>query len=180
VAKKKAKAKKTAGRPSKYDERFVEEAEKLTMLGLTDKQLADFWGISVSTMFNWRDQHPAFLEALKAGKCVADGAVAQSLFKRATGYSHPAVKILQSDGQPLVVPYTERYPPDATSMIFWLKNRRPDLWRDKSEVTNKTQPGDDAPTQTALQLAREIAFALSVAMRSAEATTSTPDTPVTH
>ncbi len=181
MAKKKAKAKKTAvGRPSKFDERYIEEAEKLTLLGLTDAQIADFWGVSVATLFNWQKAHPEFLEATRRGKAIADGTVARSLYQRANGSTHPAVKIFQYDGQPLRVPYTEHYAPDTSAAVFWLKNRRPDLWRDKSEVTNKTQPGDDAPTQTALQLAREIAFALSVAMRSAEATTSTPDTPLTH
>jgi len=53
------------------------------------------------------------------------------------------------------------------------------LFTDQVDI-NATTTGDGAPTQTALQLAREIAFALSVAMRSAEATPSTPDTPLTH
>jgi hypothetical protein len=57
----------------------------------------------------------------------------------------------------------------------------PAAFGDKAAIDiNATTTGDDAPTQTALQLAREIAFALSVAMRSAEATKSTPDTPTTH
>ena len=49
------------------------------------------------------------------------------------GYSHEAVKIFNDGGQPLIVPYTEHYPPDTTAAIFWLKNRRPEQWRDKSQ-----------------------------------------------
>jgi hypothetical protein len=64
---------------------------------------------------------------------MADAEVAEKLFKRATGYSHDAVKIFNDQGAPLQVPYTEHYPPDTTACIFWLKNRRPDLWRDKVE-----------------------------------------------
>ena len=77
---------------------------------------------------------------MKEGKDHADAAVVESLYKRATGYSHKAVKILTvarganmgSDIEQ--VPYIEKFPPDATSMIFWLKNRRPKEWRDKQEV----------------------------------------------
>ena len=66
--------------------------------------------------------------------------IADSLYHRAKGYSHPAVKILsvaQGAGQPSEVqevPYTEHYAPDTTAAIFWLKNRQPKKWRDKQEV----------------------------------------------
>jgi hypothetical protein len=29
---------------------------------------------------------------------------------------------------------TKEVAPDATSMIFWLKNRRPERWRDKQSI----------------------------------------------
>jgi hypothetical protein len=38
------------------------------------------------------------------------------------------------EGAVVETPYTEHYPPDATSMIFWLKNRKPEQWRDKQDV----------------------------------------------
>lgn len=125
------------GRPSKFDPRMVEEARKLAAFGATDQEMAEFWGISVPTFYAWQKAHPAFLKAQKEGKELSDSAVERSLYQRALGYSHPAVKILQYEGRPIEVPYTEHYPPDATSMIFWLKNRRPDRWRDKSEVEVK-------------------------------------------
>jgi len=59
--------------------------------------------------------------------------VADRLFLRARGYSHEAVKVMSRGGkeEPVMVPYVEHYPPDTTACIFWLKNRRPDLWREK-------------------------------------------------
>lgn len=121
------------GRPSKYREEFAAQALKLCRLGATDKELGDFFGCSEQTINTWKDAHPAFLESLKSGKAMADAEVADKLFKRATGYEHPAVKIVANanTGQEHVVEYTERYPPDTTACIFWLKNRRPDVWRDK-------------------------------------------------
>lgn len=122
-------------RPTMYRAEYAEQALKLCRLGATDKELGDFFGVSEQTINAWKTAHPAFLESLKAGKGMADAEVADKLFKRATGYEHPAVKIVANanTGQEHVVQYTERYPPDTTAAIFWLKNRRPDVWRDKTE-----------------------------------------------
>lgn len=93
--------------------------------------------MSQQTVNAWKDAHPEFLESLKAGKEGADANVAKSLYRRALGYSHPAVKIItvprgNNQGSDVEeVPYTERYAPDTTAAIFWLKNRKPELWRDK-------------------------------------------------
>lgn len=118
-------------RPSRYKAEYAEQAEKLCRLGATDRELADFFGVTEQTVNNWKRDHPEFFESLKRGKVLADAEVADKLFKRATGYSHPAVKIFNDQGTPLEVPYTEHYPPDTTAAIFWLKNRQKDKWRDK-------------------------------------------------
>ncbi|MFC3338800.1 terminase [Paracandidimonas soli] len=132
TAKGKASAK-PVGRPSRYKEEFCEQAKKLCRLGATDKEMADFFGVAVSTLNLWKKNHPQFSESLKAGKQMADAEVAEKLFQRATGYSHPDVHISNFQGLITQTPITKHYPPDPTSMIFWLKNRRPDLWRDKPE-----------------------------------------------
>lgn len=132
AAKGKASAK-PVGRPSRYKEEFNDQAQKLCRLGATDKELADFFGVAVSTLNLWKKSHPQFSESLKAGKQLADAEVADKLFLRATGYSHPDVHISNYQGEVTITPITKHYPPDPTSMIFWLKNRRPDLWRDKPE-----------------------------------------------
>lgn len=125
-----------AGRPTKYRPEFVIQAEKLTKMGAIDTEVADFFGIVVSTLFEWKDKYPAFSEALKRGKEIADTAVKQSLYRRALGYSHSEDKIFNNNGEALIVPTTKHYPPDSTSCIFWLKNRDPENWRDKPEGSN--------------------------------------------
>lgn len=122
-------------RPSKYNPDYSKQALKLCRLGATDKELADFFGVAESTLNKWKEDYPEFSESLKEGKALADAEVADKLYKRATGYEHAAVKIVANanTGQEHIVNYTERYPPDTTAAIFWLKNRRPDLWRDKTE-----------------------------------------------
>lgn len=128
-----------SGRPSSYRAEFAKQAEKLCKLGATDDDLADFFDVTITTIKNWKSRHPPFLAALKGGKEAADDRVERSLYQKAVGYTHDAVKIVtvaQGNNMGSVVesvPYREHVPPDTTACIFWLKNRRPDLWRDKVE-----------------------------------------------
>lgn len=131
---------KKTGRPTKYKVEFVEQGAKLTRMGATDAQLADFFKVTLSTLYLWKVQHEAFSEALKRGKEEIDAQVEQSLFRRAMGYTHDSEKLFQSFGQVIRATTQEHYPPDVTAMIFWLKNRQPDRWRDKPEAGI-----DDAP-----------------------------------
>lgn len=128
------------GRPSSYRSEYAKQAYHLTLLGATDADMARAFDVDERTINRWKEDHDAFCQSLKQGKAEADARVARSLFHRANGYSHPAVKIITvADGNNQgshveQVPYVERYPPDTTAAIFWLKNRRPDLWRDKQDV----------------------------------------------
>ena len=122
----------SVGRPTSYRAEYALQAEKFCRLGATDRELADLFDVAESTLNIWKQEHAEFSESLKRGKREADAEVAHKLFSRATGYSHEAVKVFLPSGttEPIYAPYTERYAPDTTACIFWLKNRRPDLWRD--------------------------------------------------
>jgi hypothetical protein len=122
------------GRPSTYRPEFAEQAKKLCRLSATDVDIAGFFGVNVRTIVRWKNDHEDFCLALKLGKDEADAVVADRLFKRATGYSHDAQKILQYEGKPVVIDYVEHHPPDTTACIFWLKNRRPKEWRDRQDI----------------------------------------------
>ena len=143
-----------SGRPSRYRAEFAQQAVKLCRLGATDKELAGFFGVAESTLNLWKRNHPEFSEALKEGKEAADAEVAERLFRRATGYEHKAVKIVADakTGAEHQVEYVERYPPDTTACIFWLKNRRPDLWRDRIDNTHS------GPNGGAVQVASTVTF----------------------
>lgn len=129
------------GRPTVYKPEYVELAQNYALLGATDEQMGKFFGVADRTFQKWKKKHPEFVQALKSGKADADANVAKSLYRRAIGYAHPAVKMFvvkDKDGNASVLShqYVERYAPDPTSGIFWLKNRRPDVWRDKPvEIT---------------------------------------------
>jgi len=134
------------GRPTKYKDGFARKARKLCALGATDDEIADFFDVHVATIHRWKHRHPMFCDALKVGKDSADDRVERSLYQRALGYSHPEDKVFSTggkDGEPLIVPTVKHYPPDTTAAIFWLKNRRPDEWRDRQELAvSDAQPID--------------------------------------
>lgn len=120
-----------AGRPTKFNPSFVEQARKLAALGATDREAAEFFEVNEATLHRWKHEHAEFCESLKVGKETADRRVEQSLYRRALGYSHDAVKIqVNAAGEVTQVPFVEHYAPDTTAAIFWLKNRKPEEWRD--------------------------------------------------
>lgn len=123
-----------AGRPSKYRPEFAEQVFKLCLLGLTDAELAKYFEVDEATVNRWKQEHPEFCESLRRGKEDADAEVAQKLYERAKGYSHPEDKIFVHDGQPVIVPTTKHYPPDTAAAFIWLKNRKSTTWKDKQEI----------------------------------------------
>lgn len=126
------------------------EPDKLLLLegwardGLTDEQIAKNIGINVATLYGWKNKYDNINNALKKGKEVVDIEVENALLKRALGYEYEYEETtteVKSDENGNV---TERHtkktkkfiPPDTTAQIFWLKNRRPDKWRDKWEIVD--------------------------------------------
>ena len=121
-------------RPTKYQPGYPAQAEKLCKLGATDIEIADFFNVNVATIHRWKSDYPEFCDAIKTGKVEADDRVVRSLYARATGYEHDDVDIRVIDGKIVKTPIRKQYPPDTTAVIFWLKNRDPEHWRDKQEV----------------------------------------------
>ena len=123
-----------AGRPSKFKEAFIAQAEKLCRLGATDLEMADFFEVDVRTLYRWKAENEQFCQALKAGKEQADDRVERSLFARANGYEHDEVDIRVIANEVVQTPIRKFYPPDTTAAIFWLKNRKPKEWRETKAV----------------------------------------------
>lgn len=118
------------GRPTKYKPEHVATAKALARLGATNQEMAEAFGVSQSTLKLWMVEHEEFSAATKLGKEHADKRVEESLFNRAMGYSHPEDDIRVVNGEIVVTPTIKHYPPDTTAAIFWLKNRKPEEWRD--------------------------------------------------
>lgn len=134
-------------RPTDYKDEYAAQAQKLCKLGATDQELADFFEVSVRTIYRWKGEHEAFCQSLKAGKTEADDRVERSLFARANGYEHDEVDIRVVGQEIVQTPIRKYYPPDTTACIFWLKNRRSAEWRDK--VEQALMGADGGPVQVA-------------------------------
>lgn len=138
-AKKAKPEKKKRGRPSLFKPEYCDQVTKLCRLGATDIDLAQFFGVTHTTLNSWKASHPEFLASLRAGKIEADMQVANSLFKRATGYVVEVEKVIGRGESRKVVKLNVAVEPDTQACMFWLKNRRKDQWRDKQdhEITGK-------------------------------------------
>ena len=102
--------------------------------GLTDEQIAHNMGITAKTLYVWKSAYGEICEALKKGKEIVDIQVENALLKRALGYEYmeERVEISEKDGRK-VIQTVKQVIPDTAAQIFWLKNRRPDRWRDKPQ-----------------------------------------------
>lgn len=142
-------AKKKGGRRGKYEQWLTDEGliklEGWARDGLTDEQIATNMAISPSTLYEWKKKYSEISESLKRGKEVVDRQVENALLKRALGYRYDEVtkevaevKNEETGEYENVLIETKRVTkevqPDTTAQIFWLKNRRPDKWRDKQDV----------------------------------------------
>ena len=129
------------GRPTKYKPEYCLAVEYMARVGLTDVQIAERLDVTEATLTTWKKTYPDFLASIKRGKEEPDDIVERSLFERATGYNHRVEKPMSvSDGSGCgshieTIEYTESLAPDVTAQIFWLKNRRPDRWREKQELS---------------------------------------------
>lgn len=103
--------------------------------GLTDEQIAKNIGIATSTFYEWKKKELEFSEALKKGKEVIDFEVENALLKKALGYTITLNKQkVTKDGDVVDITEEVHVPPDTTAQIFWLKNRKPNTWKDRVET----------------------------------------------
>ncbi len=121
------------GRPTLYKAEHAERARDLCSRGATNKDLAGRFGVARSTIDLWIASHPEFAEAVQQGRDVADATAVESLFTRVTGYNHKAEKVFLYRGEPRTATYTAHVPPETRACMYWLRNRRPEDWREVSE-----------------------------------------------
>lgn len=104
--------------------------------GLIEKQIAHNMGVSATTIREWKKRFPEIAEALRKGKEVVDREVENALYKRALGYWVTETETTTfSDGTTKTTEKRRHIVPDTTAQIFWLKNRKPDQWREKNDLT---------------------------------------------
>jgi transcriptional regulator with XRE-family HTH domain len=106
--------------------------------GLTDEQISSNMGVSRSTLNEWKNKYSVISDTLKRGKDIVDRQVENALLKRALGYTYEEVTY-ENDVE--VKRVRKEVVPDTTAQIFWLKNRKPDEWRDKQNIEHSGETG---------------------------------------
>lgn len=152
----------------KYEQWLTEEGllqlEAWARNGLTDEQIAANMGITRSTLNEWKKKYSDISDTLKRGKDIVDIQVENALLKRALGYTYiettqervddydPHTGLKTDSHMEVTKTVTKEVQPDTTAQIFWLKNRKPDTWRDKRDVgiegtLNTNNPFADLSTE---------------------------------
>lgn len=122
------------GPKSGFNEKIKETFLRLLKEGKTEDQVAEIVGVSRRTLCNWKGKHPELLHAVREARLAADELIEASLFSRALGYSHAEVKVFcNKDGEVTTHEVERHYPPDTLAAMFWLRNRQPERWKEKSE-----------------------------------------------
>ena len=164
------------GRPTLYRPNYAEIAYRhLTDGGLVE-QLADIFDVSVATLYEWKAKHPGFFEALTLGKLGFDQQIERALHEKALGATYTdqtAIKLKDVEfddmGKKLaererieIVTLQKSAPPDTTAMIFWLKNRRPHEWRDRTEITGADGGAIDTNVNLTVKVGTDLMRRLSL------------------
>lgn len=133
----------TIGQPTKYRPGFCELATRHCMLGATNEELGELFGVTKETVQDWMRTKKEFKQAVYEGREGADARVAESMYRRAKGMTLPDVHVhVSKDGDVTKVPLTRHLAPDVTAGKFWLNNRRAtkernegNAWADRIEHT---------------------------------------------
>ena len=113
--------------------------------GLTDEEIAKKMGICPATLYVWKERFAEIAESIKKGKAVIDYEVEQTLLKKAMGHTIKETrKEVDANGKKRVVEIVREVPPDTAALIFWLRNRKPDKWRN---YPNTPDAEDDKLTE---------------------------------
>ncbi len=126
-----------AGAP--YDSRFAGVAKKMYERGLSDADVAEALRVSEQTLAQWEADHQDFAEVCESGRQLANGKVHEAVFKRATGYTYTAQRIVGTR----IIEYPVYVPPDVNAAKFWLTNRRRDKWAQTPKPDEKASPPKD-------------------------------------
>jgi transposase-like protein len=128
--------------------------------GATIEQIAINIGIRRETLYKWMRQYPELKEAIDKGREITDRRVENALYNNAMGQE---VWEETQELRPIVIKGEIQYnedgtikaemvtverkkkfiPGSATAQIFWLKNRKSNVWRDKQEVQHSGNIGLD-------------------------------------
>jgi hypothetical protein len=135
---------KTGPKPKfQTEDGIIDLIYRLGLLGLGNREIAQALDIHLKTFEYWLKTYKEVWEVVRAARVESSGRVANALFKKAIGYSHPDTQVFLYRGEPIIVPTIKHYPPDTGAACFWLKNKTRDLENPWTDVTKHELTGKD-------------------------------------
>jgi len=117
--------------------------------GADNAGLALRLGCGLTTLKRLIRDYPEFKKLVRINKYDADLKVESSLYNRALGYEveETTTKVIvnkDGTGTTTEVSKTKKHiVADTTACIFWMKNRKPEEWREKQEVEVSGNPFEE-------------------------------------
>jgi|GEM_PF-989496 len=140
-----------AGRRSKWASHVEPRLETIRMwrkMGFLEKEICERLGVGVSNFARYKLQYRELREALKAGKDDADAKVVDALYRRAVGYEYEVMEtiaIRDAEGKltgKIQLRKTKKHvTPNVLAQIYYLKNRCPQYWRDRTQHEHSGRDG---------------------------------------
>jgi len=130
------------GRPTRFEERFVNMAFEIMCLGATIQKLAEVFQVHRDTIYEWMKVHPEFSEAIQRGRDEFDSEhVEKALKKKCLGFRYIEKScVLNSNGIVIGIKQIKKYvPPSDVSIKFWLSNRNPRRWSLHSDIITESK-----------------------------------------
>lgn len=119
--------------------------------GLTDEQIAKNMGINAATLYRWMNDHCEIRKKIKEGRKPVDLEVENALLKTALGYDveeetwERKFNRVTGEWEMILTKKQKKYiPPSYTAQIFWLKNRKPNEWKDRTDKKILFEDDSDA------------------------------------
>jgi len=165
-----------SGTQIKFKNDFCRQVYYLCRLGARNQDIADFFKVSLRTIEEWSEGRSQvakdFQDSVLEGRWISDMKVAETLGKRAMGYDFTEIEIAEHVTRNGEIVETKKVthkhmPPDTVAIIFWLKNRRRDLWADvnKTEVDAKYQIDISKKLDLSIMTEEEKALIKSIAIK---------------
>lgn len=127
------------GRPTKWNDDFINKTYYFMLAGKTIDELAEYLEVHRATIYDWIEEKPKFSDAITRARAKVDDLIEESLFKSAKGMTvkREVAFLDKRTGQIVKAEITEEIPPNVSAAKMWLHNRRPKDWKEKREVDVK-------------------------------------------
>jgi len=130
------------GARSRYSKARDAEVKQLISFGANITQIAQFFGITTTTLKKWRERNKSFDACFAVAMKDKNARVKEALYSRAVGCKHKETKVTNYKGDVQKTKIVKHYPPDVKACETWLYNRDPDNWQPRKAVDGDFDDGE--------------------------------------